>query len=154
MGCLKATHYFYFMEMKNKICYSLLLVVLSFNGYAHLHLRGVTKDVNGNAVEYVVIGFPEKGVGTVSDRQGVFSLVIPDSLRDTGLTFSRVGYKILLLPPDSVDSVIEMEKKVMELPEISIVPQTKKTKPQWFKHGFKIPGYAYSENLGEEWEFQ
>lgn len=32
--------------------------MLSFNVCARLHLRGGTQDADGNAVEYVVIGFP------------------------------------------------------------------------------------------------
>jgi hypothetical protein len=137
--------------MTSKLHLSLLFVLLSLNAYTQICVQGVTKDKNKQTVGYVSIGLPGKNLGTVSDDQGVFSFVVPDSLKNEYLIFNHVSYHTIKLLPEEVNrvSVIQMEEKITELPDISVVPP--KTSPKWLKKGFKIPGYAYAEDLGEEW---
>lgn len=100
-------------------------MLLSADSYTQISIQGVTKDKSGKIVEYVSIGFQEKGIGTISDHQGLFSFVIPDSLRHHCLTFQYVSYNAIRLLPDKVnrDSIIRMEEKNTLLPEISVVPK-------------------------------
>ncbi|GHV27935.1 hypothetical protein FACS1894176_10240 [Bacteroidia bacterium] len=130
---------------------SLLFASLYLTGYAQIRVQGVTNDASNHIVKYVSIGIKDKGVGTVSNEQGVFFLVIPDSLKNEYLTFNHVGYNTIQLLPEVVNknSVIKLEEKITELSEIAVIP--KKTTPKWLKKGFKIPGYAYAKDLGEEW---
>ncbi|MDR2809924.1 MAG: carboxypeptidase-like regulatory domain-containing protein [Tannerellaceae bacterium] len=138
--------------MTIKTFISFLFVLLSIDSYTQICIQGVTKDRRGKIIEYVSIGFQEKGIGTISDHQGTFLLNIPDSLQNDSLTFHHVSYNTVLLLPQDVnrDSIIRMEEKITALPEISVVP--KKISTKWLNRGFKIPGaYAFTENLGEEW---
>ncbi|MDR2811283.1 MAG: carboxypeptidase-like regulatory domain-containing protein, partial [Tannerellaceae bacterium] len=88
-------------------------------------VQGVTVDADNKPVKYVDIGFEGKGLGTVSDANGVFLLDVPDSLKDEPLTFSHVSYntKQLLIRDISQNQTIVLEEKVFELPEVSVNPQ-------------------------------
>jgi pimeloyl-ACP methyl ester carboxylesterase len=57
-------------------------------------IRGVVIDQkNRTALAYVNIGVPGKDLGTVSQRDGTFSLKISQDLRADSLRFSLVGYQ-------------------------------------------------------------
>jgi hypothetical protein len=137
--------------MINKLCFILLFVPIFLNSYAQIHIQGITKDKNDQIIEYVSIGIQEKGIGTVSNHQGIFSLVVPDSLKNEYLSFNHVSYNTIRLLPEDVNgnSIIRMEEKITALSEVIVT--SKKSSPKWLKRGFKIPGYAYANDLGEEW---
>ena len=72
-----------------------LLVCLSVCfSFAQQPLKGQLVDESTKEpVEFANIGFIGKGIGTVTDEKGAFSLLIPDSLSGEKLRVSRIGYK-------------------------------------------------------------
>jgi hypothetical protein len=92
---------------------------------AQMHIHGITVDADERPVKYVDIGFEGKGLGTVSDANGMFSLVVPDSLKNEPVTFSHISYFTKRMLPDKInqDQSISLEGKMVELPEISVYPQ-------------------------------
>lgn len=85
--------------MKAKLALRLMIVkfLLLSNTVIHCQqettIKGVIIDtISGRPVEYVNVGIFEKGIGTVSNETGEFSLQIPDITFTDSLTFSRIGY--------------------------------------------------------------
>src|SRR5471030_120333 len=68
-----------------------LLLFLSAIG-AKAQLTGVVKDANtGEALPYVNVGIPSKGIGTVTDDKGAFKLNAGNNNADS-LRVSMIGY--------------------------------------------------------------
>lgn len=55
-----------------------------------------------NPVEYVTVGAPGSFYGTITDVNGRFNLLIPDSLKEKSLTFSHISYEPLIQPMEVV----------------------------------------------------
>ena len=83
------------------------------------------------ALAYVNIGFEGTPMGTVSNKDGNFSLVY-DEVQTSGLSlmFSILGYETCLLFPEEVvgDSVVVLQKKTVEIPEVTVAPNSLKEK--------------------------
>ncbi len=89
-------------------------------GYGQRDYKGLILDKDTNEpIPYVNIGFPNKGVGTVSDEQGLFHLEFEaDQFRSTDiLQFSSLGYS-------SVNKkVSELQFSYNEYPKIFMAPE-------------------------------
>ncbi|MDR1406412.1 MAG: carboxypeptidase-like regulatory domain-containing protein [Tannerella sp.] len=75
-------------------------------------------------IVYATVSLPNTSVGTVSNLHGEFRLVIPDSLRDSVVRFSHIGYEsrevdAMLLAGQTVD--FPLEPKVVPLQEVEVV---------------------------------
>ena len=86
-------------EMKH---FSANLITLLFSTSAVFSqtISGTVVDLSSKqALAYVNIGIIGKGIGTVSDINGKFSINLDDSLNSQTLKFSYIGYtsKILML---------------------------------------------------------
>lgn len=123
---------------------SMLLLCLSlFTAQAQktkTELTGHIKDRLGNPVAFVNIGIANEGIGCVSDEQGLFRILIPDTLENEQLTVSHLAYKkhvesISRLKARPVEIILE--DSLLTLPEVSILP----TKGKWISNkGIRIPG--------------
>jgi len=69
---------------------------------AQIPLTGFCVDSLGNPVEYVTVGVPDSFYGTITDVNGRFNLLIPDSLKERSLTFSHISYQTLTQPIGSL----------------------------------------------------
>ncbi|MEG2164620.1 MAG: carboxypeptidase-like regulatory domain-containing protein [Bacteroidales bacterium] len=114
-------------------------------------INGVVKDIYGNPISYVNVGIIDKGVGTVSNEIGLFTISIPDRFYHNKLTVSHVSYKtfdteISEIKKEYMD--ITLENKYISIPDIVVYPQ----KGRWVKNkGIRIPGgSAEIDSLGEE----
>lgn len=62
-------------------------------------LEGVVKErESGDPVAYCTVGVVETGMGTVTNQNGQFRLKVPDSLRNTCIHFSHIGYQTQFVP--------------------------------------------------------
>jgi len=141
------------------------LILLSSPSLFSSVSTNVSTVVNGRVIEkvtdlplaYVNIGVVGKGVGTVSNAKGEFSLAIPASLSDDVIRVSMVGYKSAEYKvSDFIEKITEdynvfLEPVVTMIEEIAIVDSkmrsyTKgnKSKLQNFTIGFE------SDTLGNE----
>lgn len=140
----------------------LLLTVFSLNLSASsldlpLIEGRIIEKLTDQPLAYVNIGVVGKGVGTVSNTKGVFSLTIPASLDNEIVRVSMVGYKSEEFTVKDFrkkiaqDYNIFLEPKTNEIEEIAIIDSKmksylkgNKTKNQWFSVGFE------SDTLGNE----
>jgi len=111
--------------------------------------KGIVVDSNSNSpVEFVNIGFPQKGVGTVSSQKGEFLLMIPDSLKFDSIVFSHVSFETKSFKFNTSLSRILLTEAKKELSEVVVLPT--KIKSKWIDKGFGIPASSMLSNLGEE----
>ena len=108
----------------------LLLVLFAvpiFHLSAQETLTGrVVDESDGTPIPYTTIGISGTDIGTVSDGNGVFKLVIPETLDrpDATLVFSCVGYTDLDVAisglTDSNDQAYRLSPFVHEMPEVRV----------------------------------
>lgn len=116
---------------------------------SQIEFKGNVIDIKSNSpIEFVNIGFPKKGVGTVSSENGEFVLIVPDSLKSDSIVFSHINYKTKKIKLEANSSVIPLTVADKELPEVVIIPN--KIKSKWINKGFGIPASSMLSNLGEE----
>lgn len=149
--------------MRSSILLQLSLIALFFFGFkpqnlSATHIQGrVVEKMSDAPLAYVNIGIVGKGVGTVTNTKGEFSLKIPDGLATETMRVSMIGYKAKeFTVADFIEKVrsdynIFLEPTSTEIEEISIVDSKmksylkgNKTKSQFFSLGFE------SDTLGNE----
>ncbi|HQQ92958.1 MAG TPA: carboxypeptidase-like regulatory domain-containing protein [Bacteroidia bacterium] len=81
-------------------------------------------------MEFVNVGLPGKGLGTVSNEKGEFSLLVPDSLKNEILKISIIGYRSLSIPLTDIKqaSTIVLAPVSVELQEVVVNPRKLKIK--------------------------
>ncbi|MEZ2414118.1 carboxypeptidase-like regulatory domain-containing protein [Muriicola sp. E247] len=106
---------------------TLLFVLAVYQlGYGQRDYKGVILDKNTNEpIPYVNIGFPKKGIGTVSDEEGLFHLEIDTKLLGTSeiLQFSSLGYSTINRKAS------ELEFSYNEYPIIYLEPKAEQLNP-------------------------
>ncbi len=96
--------------MKNLKSFILIIFLLfnSIMSFCQPHtvareLFGIIKDKDtGEKLQYVNVGIKNSTVGTVSDLDGNFRLLIPDELESDSISFSCIGYKDFNIKLNSV----------------------------------------------------
>ena len=116
---------------------------------SQIKLKGTVIDASSSSpIEFVNIGFPKKGVGTVSSEKGEFVLIVPDSLKSDSIVFSHISYKTKKIKLEENLSVITLTEAKKDLSEVIILPN--KIKSKWINKGISIPVSSMLSNLGEE----
>lgn len=117
----------------NKLFFYLLLCVLGAElSYSQNQIiEGLVVDTNTRQpIKYAAIGIVGENVGTVSNEDGLFRLIIPSQFTDDSLTFSEVIHVRKKLPItyllNSQEIVIALEEAVMELRTVEITPDKEK----------------------------
>src|SRR5690606_34661708 len=115
---------------------SLKIVFLFFVGtvYGQEEITGKIIDSETEAViPYVNIGIKDKGVGTVTDQNGKFTLTLhSDILPGDKIIFSHLGYETREYPVSSLlnkNNTIELDPSATELEEVVVhfkAPKAKK----------------------------
>jgi len=117
------------------------LLFLSFIGLLTtqvkaLNISGSIRDAKSKEViPYVNIGIVGKGIGTVSDMNGHFSITLPDSLDNETLRFSYIGFKSYSYKVMDVKKRFEtkemdilLEENIVSLTQVVVKPKVYKTK--------------------------
>lgn len=100
---------------------------------------------------YVNIGIKNKDIGTVSDKNGNFSLILSQQNKPDSLSFSYLGYKELTLKITEIvksnDTEFILHEKPSSLDEVSLVSKKTKEKKLGTKSyvGF-VAGYIRVNN--------
>jgi CarboxypepD_reg-like domain len=112
------------MKLHIKISIQVVLLILCFTSvYGQVVIHGIVHDsINNKELSYVNIGIRHKNIGTVSLRDGSFSLAIPRENKADTLTFSMVGYYDykLSITNFSNDVNIKLKPKTEQLDEVII----------------------------------
>jgi len=106
-------------------------------------ITGEIKDSeNKTLLQYVNIGIANKGVGTVSNSNGFFSLKLNEKIKENDtVTFSYIGYKtkkIVLTELNVSINIVELEPEINNLNEIVV----KFVKPKPKKFGRSSKGFG------------
>ena len=78
---------------------------------------------NDNPLPFTTIGIYNKGVGTISNHDGNFSLKITSACLDDSITVSCLGFKSRIIPVNQAvgnNYVIELERDYISIPEVII----------------------------------
>ena len=71
----------------------------TFSASPYLILEGTVKErESGEPVSYCSVAITETGLGTVTNQNGQFILKLPDSLQNTSIRFSHIGYEAQFIP--------------------------------------------------------
>jgi hypothetical protein len=139
--------------MKFLLCLSLLLPL---GLAAQITVSGQTLDQKtGEPVPYVNIGVVGKGIGTVSDLNGRFSIPLHDSINGQTLRFSCIGYKnrdfTVSAFKVSEQKKVTLEEQVINLPSVAVKPRVMKTKTLGNKNSSRAVTAGFtSDDLGSE----
>lgn len=103
-------------------------------------------------VEYANIGIFEKGVGTVSNTNGIFDFIIPIEINNNPITVKQLGYKDALVNVTEINYnltslKIVLEPSVSELKEV-IISATRETNIGYKPNGEQVKGFFKAAGLG------
>lgn len=131
-----------------------LLTVLAEPVFCQFACKGVLLDSSTQQpIEFANIGIVGKGLGTVSNEKGEYSMLIPDSLATEKLRVSMIGYKARILPARAASSLskIYLLQESTHLEEVAV--SAKKTKSKVLgnrtTHSSVTAGFK-KNNLGAE----
>ncbi|MDQ3046520.1 MAG: carboxypeptidase-like regulatory domain-containing protein [Bacteroidota bacterium] len=138
------------------IFFLILSIAFSFNSKA-FSLSGLIVDKNNSsAITYANVGVVGKGVGTVTDETGRFTLNLHDSLKNSVLRISYIGYKSQNFPVSELlngpaERKFLLEENLFELGQVVIRPKVYKTKVlgNTNNSSFALAGFK-SNDLGSE----
>ncbi|MCK6649142.1 MAG: carboxypeptidase-like regulatory domain-containing protein [Bacteroidia bacterium] len=137
----------------------LSLVVLCMLGvYSAIAQSFSGKILNANdksPIPFVNIGIVGKGVGTVSDTEGNYRIVLHDSLKENYIKISAIGFKNMVyrvsdfITKQTFD--ILLEEDVVLLQQVVVRPKVFKTKVLGNENNARsISAGFYSNDLGSE----
>lgn len=90
----------------------------------HFTLEGILQDKStGLPIETGTIGVLNTSIGSVTNSNGEYRLVIPDSLRNAQIAFSHLGYKQQVIDAAlliGTNSTIGLEAKVFPIQEVVV----------------------------------
>ncbi len=103
----------------------LVLALLLFAGsaiWAQTTINGTVKDHNNNPIPYCSMGIKNSRTAGLADQNGVYKLVIPDSLLEKEIIFSSVGYveKSVSIGKLKISGEIVLDEKVATLNQVVI----------------------------------
>ncbi len=117
-----------------KLLFSVGLLLCFIVADAQSYTGVVYDSKSHESLPYVSIGVLNKGVGTVAQANGTFSITLPDEFNNDTLKFSMVGYKPLLFIVQQFKSkyaagniFIYMEEDMKYLSEVVIRPKNMKS---------------------------
>ncbi len=120
-------------------------------------LTGTVLDAKTNApLQYVNVGILNKGVGTVTRKDGHFQMEVPKELLQDTLKISMLGYKPYEIVVDDIEDskkpmIVTLEEQASELEEVVLTAKAfkKKTLGNTTESKFLGTGFGYDQ-LGAE----
>jgi len=110
------------IHLFKKLYFTLLALFIFINANAQYILTGVVKDSNQQPVPHCSIGIKNSKVGTVASGDGIFKLVIPDSLAQSPVIFSAVGFNDRQVGRSEFKPgmLVTLKEKVFDMAEVVI----------------------------------
>src|SRR5690349_2366985 len=91
---------------------------------ASIHLKGQVRDSQGRPIAYASLQVPNRGLGTICNQAGLFSLYLPAESRQDSLLVSMLGYTSRRISiasiQTSIDLLIELDQKAVQLQEVTV----------------------------------
>ena len=123
--------------MRIRLFLALMLLPVFAYSQERFRITGRIVNENGESIEYVQIGIPKLGIGTISSADGQFEINVP---ADT-LEFHHVSYQTGYYPVSGPKDEVVIVLKESELPPVVILNGEKKEK-YLLRAGTRIPGAA------------
>jgi len=104
--------------------------------FAQNYIQGKVVDKKGEPVPFVNIGIENTYIGTISEPNGNFELVIPEKFKTRIILFSSIGYHKTSIPiKENIGKIIEivLKENILQLNEIIV--KENRTKPKIKKLG-------------------
>ena len=122
------------MRVYYRVLFTLAIVcsIPLVHSFAQIRIRGLVTDTQNKPIPYVNIGIFNKGIGTISNEDGSFSLQIPPQHQGDSIMFSAIGYETLVLPSGEMRLVVLKEKTTL-LNEVTVT--AKNAKPKTVEYG-------------------
>ena len=103
----------------------LVLAILLFTGsaiWAQTTINGTVRDHNNSPIPYCSMGIKNSRTASLADQNGVYKLIIPDSLLEKEIIFSSVGYveKSVSIGKLKVSGEVILDEKVAILNQVVI----------------------------------
>ena len=87
-------HHPYILEMKQKKFFApFLLLITSFVLNAQTIINGTVKNEENQNIPYAAIGIKETNIGSITDENGIYKIIIPKEFDNKNLVFSANGYQ-------------------------------------------------------------
>ncbi|MBS1638494.1 MAG: serine hydrolase [Bacteroidetes bacterium] len=123
---------------KNKLIGFIFLLLISLNLLSQQVIKGkLLNSTTKEPIEYANIGLQKRNIGTISNKDGSFSLNVPSNFVSDTLIFSAIGFSSRIIPLKYFEkdkgSVIYLTEKVIALNEV--VVSSKREKPIFFELG-------------------
>ena len=116
-----------FSKRRSKFFLASLILMFILNPvYSQKRIRGIILDsLTKQAVEYCNVGIIGKGIGTVSNEKGEFELPVPDSVLNSDLKLSMIGYRSLVMPAKAAanSGTYYLSQASVKLDEIVVHPR-------------------------------
>jgi serine beta-lactamase-like protein LACTB, mitochondrial len=100
-----------------------LILIIPIIGNSQNTISGTVVDkATGMPVDLVTVGIVRKGIGTNTNQEGQFRLIINELNKDDTLRLSIIGYEIVFLPLLNFKNseTIKLEQKIYSLDEITV----------------------------------
>ena len=109
-------------NMKNNLLLLIfLLLITDYIGQKNNIISGtITDKLTGEPLPFATIGLETHFIGTVSNEQGFFKLIVPDSIKADSIYFNYLGYEPLRLPLRGSVFKISLAKRTYLLQEVIV----------------------------------
>ncbi len=112
------------MKKKNSFLSLVILLFAIFLGIQNAYsqtvsIKGIVKTADGKPIESASIKIKGQDAGVVSDKQGAFSIKVPEG---KAIAISAVGYQLIeLVPTPGQENAITLNQVVTELDQVVVV---------------------------------
>lgn len=110
-----------------RLYFLFFILILSTSVFAQVEkivIKGVVLDENNAPLAYASVGLVKRGIGTITNATGNFSLTLPQSLANDSLLISFLGYNSRLLGINEINGqdtrIIKLKLKMEILKEVII----------------------------------
>lgn len=101
-----------------------LVLILAINSlFSQSSIRGRVINREGYGLKGVHVHLANSSLGTITNSQGDFRLVLPTGSVIEGLTISHIGYKNRFIPYNALTRTITLAEQPTELDEVAIMPR-------------------------------
>jgi len=123
-------------------CLGLLILIVPV--CAQVRIQGLVFDQQTRQpLAYVNIGIPGESIGTLSNPDGSFTMLVPDRYQNDSLLVSHLGYapqKLALLTLNTVTVRVDMVPRAIQLAAVQVLAQRNQ---QFFDLGNKLANSSF-----------
>jgi hypothetical protein len=130
----------------------IFIFLISCNTIFGQNIKGILKNADSKQpIEFANIGIIGKNIGTVTDLNGKFKLLVDSKYDNDTILFSIIGYKPLLIKISdlriNVDNEVFLEERAYEITEVLIKPKIFKQRTLGVTTKFKKIAAGFKDNI-------